>query len=58
MVDEGKMKGNMLTPTVAIIPTIDAELHTKARRVKRASINASIAPRRPIAGASIVIGMI
>ena len=58
LVDEGKMNGNILTPTVVIMPAILTLLQIKAKRLlPHLAVNKTIkAPKKPNTGASIVQG--
>lgn len=58
LLEDGRIKGNMLTPTVVIIPASLKLLHRNARRALPIPLikNANIAPRKPTIGAVIVNG--
>ncbi len=57
LLDEGKIKGNMLTPTVAIMPNMDRALEQKAMKGRFASKIASSAKPIPKIGTICVIGI-
>ncbi len=54
--EEGKMNGNMLTPTVPIIPATDSALLVKASSGLRTKNVANSAPKMPKAGTIKVTG--
>ena len=55
--EDGNMKGNMLTPTVAMMPITDSALITNATRANRASIIANNADNIPNTGTNCIKGM-